>query len=51
MDKYFKKPNGLIIKATPNHDISSLKERFIEVDINGKEIKKVAKKAKKKETK
>ena len=51
MDKYFKKPNGLIIKVTPNHDISSLKKRFIEVDVKGKEIKKVVKKAKKKDKK
>ena len=47
-DMYFKKPNDVIIKVTDNHDIKSLKDRFIECDENGKEIKKVTKKATKK---
>ena len=51
MSKYFKKPNGVIIEATANHDLDSLKDRFEECDENGnkikKEVKKVAKKAKK----
>ena len=53
MEKYFKKPNGIIIKVEPNHDIASLEARFVECDAKGVEIKKVAKKAKakKKESK
>ena len=51
MERFFKKGNGTIIKATDNHDIQSLEDRFTECDENGKEIKKevkkVAKKAKK----
>ena len=43
-DRYFKKPNGVIIKYASNHDLKSLKDRFLEVDKFGKEIKKVAKK-------
>jgi len=46
MSKYFKKPNGLVIEATPNHDMDSLMERFEECDVNGKPIK-TEKKAKK----
>ena len=49
MQKYFKKPNGVIIEATPNHDLDSLKARFIECYSDGKEIKKEKpKKSKKK---
>ena len=48
MAKYFKKPNGVIIEVTPEHDLASLKDRFEECDINGKAIKKVAKKSAKK---
>ena len=48
MDRYFKKSSGIIIKVNPSHDIASLKSRFTECDINGKEIKKAVKKAKKK---
>ena len=47
MGKYFKKGNGSIIEAGPQHDLQSLKDRFTECDANGKEIKKVVKKAKK----
>jgi len=51
MERFFKKGNGIIIKATDNHDIQSLEDRFMECDENGqeikKEVKKVAKKAKK----
>ena len=47
MGKYFKKGNGIIIKAGPQHDLQSLKDRFTECDENGKEIKKAVKKAKK----
>ena len=50
MAKYFKKPNGLVIEATPNHDINSLMERFEQCDVNGKAIK-VEKKAAKKPSK
>mgnify|MGYP003136298025 CR=1 FL=1 len=50
MPKYFKKPNGLVIEATPDHDMDSLKERFEECDVNGKSIK-VEKKATKKPSK
>ena len=51
MNKFFKKASGMIIKAGPQHDLQSLKDRFEECDENGnkikKEFKKVAKKAKK----
>ena len=39
-DRYFKKPNGRIVKATPNLDIKSLESRFTECDADGKELKK-----------
>ena len=48
MAKYFKKPSGIIIEATENHDLASLKDRFEECDVNGKVIKKPAKKVAKK---
>ena len=44
MAKYFKKPSGIIIEATENHDFASLKDRFEECDANGKAIKKATKK-------
>ena len=47
MAKYFKKPSGIIIEATENHDLASLKDRFEECDANGKAIKKQSKKGKK----
>ena len=47
-DKYFLKPNGVVIQVLPTHDIKSLEERFVECDKDGKELKKVVKKAKKK---
>ena len=47
MERFFKKGNGTIIKATDNHDIQSLEDRFTECDENGQEIKKEVKKAKK----
>ena len=50
MAKYFKKPNGVVIEATPSHDLDSLKSRFEECDANGKAIK-VEKKATKKPSK
>ena len=47
--RYFKKSNGTIIQATINHDLESLKSRFVECDIDGNEIKKEKpKKSKKK---
>lgn len=46
MDRFFKKDNGVIIKVGPQHDLDSLKDRFVECDMNGEEIK-VAKKVKK----
>ena len=48
MAQYFKKPNGTIIEANANHDIASLKDRFVECDVSGKEIKKTVKKETKK---
>ena len=51
MAKYFKKPNGVVIEVTSSHDLASLKERFVECDVNGKEIKKEKKKSKKKSKK
>ena len=47
MSRYFKKSNGVIIKAEANHDITSLESRFIECDIKGNEIKKEKPKPKK----
>tara|TARA_R110002074_G_scaffold373024_2_gene548639 strand:- start:275 stop:430 length:156 start_codon:yes stop_codon:yes gene_type:complete len=51
MDRYFKKSSGIIIKVNSSHNLDSLKSRFTECDINGKEIKKAVKKAKKKDKK
>ena len=48
MERYFKKSNGRIIKATINHDLESLKSRFTECDANGNELKKEKPKASKK---
>jgi len=48
MERFFKKGNGIIIKAGPQHDLQSLKDRFTECDENGKEIKKAVKKVAKK---
>ena len=45
-DRFFKKPNGVIIKAIPTHDIESLKSRFKECDIKGDAIKKEKKASK-----
>ena len=53
-DRYFKRPNGDIVKAPDNQDAVNLKsweDRFVECDKDGKEIKKVVKKSKKKEGK
>ena len=51
MSRYFKKPNGVIIKAADNHDMASLESRFVEVDASGNEIKKETPKPKKKSSK
>ena len=51
MSRYFEKPNGVIIKAGTQHDIKSLESRFVEVDVDGKELKKEAPKTKKKPSK
>ena len=51
MLRYFKKSNGVIIKAADNHDMASLESRFVEVDASGNEIKKEAPKPKKKSSK
>ena len=48
MKRFFKKNTGVIIEATPNHDIDSLISRFTECDASGKEIKKVVAKPTKK---
>tara|TARA_Y100000593_G_C4254632_1_gene308970 strand:- start:268 stop:426 length:159 start_codon:yes stop_codon:yes gene_type:complete len=48
MAKYFKKPSGVIIEATDNHNLKSLKDRFEECDVNGNAIKKAPKKPVKK---
>ena len=48
MEKYFKKPNGIIIKYDPvNHDLKSLKDRFKECTKGGSAIKPKAAKKKK----
>lgn len=46
MERFFKKPNGVVIQVIPTHDIKSLEERFVECDKGGKEIKKEKKVAK-----
>ncbi len=51
MSIYFKKPNGTIIVVQQQHDINSLRERFVECDKEGNEIKKEVPKAKKKSSK
>ena len=51
MSRYFKKSNGVIIEAQPQHDIKSLEDRFIECDVDGKELKKDKPKAEKKSSK
>ena len=48
MSQYFKKPNGAIIEVTTEHDLASLKDRFVECDEKVKEIKKKEKKIAKK---
>tara|TARA_R100000664_G_C2759226_1_gene148766 strand:- start:3029 stop:3205 length:177 start_codon:yes stop_codon:yes gene_type:complete len=50
-DRYFKRPNGSIVKTPDNQDVDNLKsweDRFVECDKDGKEIKKEKKPAKKK---
>ena len=51
MERYFKKPNGTIIELQPQHDVKSLEDRFVECDVDGKELKKEAKKSKPKPNK
>ena len=46
--EFFKKPNGVVFKVMPSHDIESLKARFEECDANGNAIKKEKPKAMKK---
>ena len=50
-ERYFKKPNGVIVEAQSNHNISSLEDRFIECDVDGKELKKEKPKVEKKSSK
>ena len=53
-DRYFKRPNGDVIKLQSDTSADTLKsweDRFVECDKDGKEIKKVVKKSKKKESK
>ena len=47
MDKFFKKASGMIIKAGPQHDLQSLKDRFKECDENGNPMPKKSKKKEK----
>ena len=49
-ERYFKKPNGDVIKSPENQDSVNLKsweDRFTECDADGKELKKEKPKAKK----
>ena len=48
-DRFFKRPNGDVVMATPNLDIKSLEDRFVECYNNGKKLAK--KTTKKKGTK
>ena len=45
-DRYFKRPNGDVVLATPNLDIKSLEDRFEECDKEGNPKKKAKKKGK-----
>ena len=48
-EKYFKRPNGFIVKYDPQkHDIKSFQDRFTEVNKDGAEIKPKRKTKKKK---
>ena len=50
-DRFFKRPNGDVIKTFDNQDANTLKsweDRFIECDIDGNELKKESKKKAKK---
>tara|TARA_R100000700_G_C3174497_1_gene149139 strand:- start:676 stop:825 length:150 start_codon:yes stop_codon:yes gene_type:complete len=47
-ERYFKKPNGIVVQVNEYHDIKSLEERFEECDKNGKKLKKETKKKAKK---
>ena len=51
MQRYFKKASGVVIVASPNHDMASLESRFTECDAKGNELKKEAPKPKKKSSK
>tara|TARA_R100000995_G_scaffold52368_1_gene25389 strand:- start:2419 stop:2559 length:141 start_codon:yes stop_codon:yes gene_type:complete len=45
---YFKKDSGVVFEYDENrHDLDSLKERFVECDKDGNEVKKEKKKTKK----
>ena len=46
MERYFKKPNGIIVQMHKYHNEDDLKARFIECDAKGNEIKKEKPKAK-----
>lgn len=47
MERYFKKPNGMIIEYDSlKHDLDSLKERFKECNADGSAMKPKAKKKK-----
>ena len=43
MQKYFKKPSGVVIELKPNHDLESLKSRFKECNKDGSDLVKKAK--------
>ena len=42
-DRYYKKPNGTVTKITPQHDVDRIFKKYVEVDKNGNELKKVVK--------
>lgn len=45
---YFKKDSGIVFEYDKNrHDLNSLKQRFVECDKDGNEVKKEKKKSKK----
>ena len=46
MERFFKKPNGIIIQMHKYHNVADLETRFIECDAKGVELKKVKPKAK-----
>ena len=50
-ERYFKKPNNVIVQVHKYHNLDDLKNRFIECDSRGNELKKEKPKSKAKPSK